>query len=203
MTQQHHTPSPTAARARNRRAVISALLTLAAITTGAGCSSSDGNKTDTSPTPSTVAPTTTVSAEEEQARKAVVAAYKGMTNERVKAYARSSLAGSQITSYATGKALRDVKNTVFVNMRNGIVFKGEPKVTAHEDDVALKSANKPSRASLLVCFDTNTWDPINKKTGKSVAVPNQVKRYTITADLQRVGSRWLVIEQDANLEKTC
>lgn len=203
MTQQHHTPSPTAARARNGRAVLSALLALAAITAAAGCSSSNGNKTDTSPTPSIAPPTRTISAEEAQARKDVIAAYQGMTNERVKAYAKSSLAGSKITRYATGKALRDVKNTVFVNMRNGIVFKGEPKVTAHEDDVALKTANEPSRASLLVCFDTNTWDPINKKTGKSVAMPNQVKRYTITADLQRVGSQWLVTEQDANLEKTC
>ncbi|MFJ9544328.1 hypothetical protein ACIRPX_44990 [Streptomyces sp. NPDC101225] len=193
----------TAVRTRNWYVASSVLVAIAAITLASGCSSGDGDKVDPSPTPSTAKPTKTVSPDEARARKAIIAAYQGMTDERVKAYAKSSLAGSKITRYATGKALRDVKDAVFVNMRNGIVFKGHPKVTTREDDVALETANKPFRASLLVCFDTNTWDPISTKTGKSVAVPNQVKRYTITADLQRVGSQWLVTKQDANLEKTC
>ncbi|TLS45752.1 hypothetical protein FE633_13395 [Streptomyces montanus] len=144
-----------------------------------------------------------MSADEAQARKAVIAAYQSMADEQAKAYAKSSLAGSDITKYATGKALRDVKDAVFVNMQNGIVVKGEPKVIAAEDDVTLDTTSKPQRASLQVCFDTNTWKPVDKKTGKSVAPPNQVKRYTITANLQQQRSRWLVTDEKADKEKTC
>ncbi|MFC8520456.1 hypothetical protein [Streptomyces sp. NPDC057257] len=203
MTQQHHTPPPTAARIRNASAVLSALLTLAAITTTAGCSSSAGNKTAPSHTPSAATPAKSVSAEETQARKDVIAAYRGMTNEQVKAYAKGSLSGSKITDYATGKALRDVKNDVFINMQNGIVAKGEPTVIANESGVELNLDSTPKTATLRLCFDQNSWTPIDKKTGKSVAPPNQVKRYTINANLENQGDRWRVTDEKANKERTC
>ncbi|MEU6578200.1 hypothetical protein [Streptomyces sp. NPDC046805] len=191
----------TAVRIRNLRTVASALAALAGITMVAGCSSGSGDKTDPSPTPSSAAPTKTVSNEEAQARKAVIAAYQGMTDEQVKAYAKSSLAGIDITKYATGAALRDTKDTVFVNMQNGIVVKGEPKVTASEDDVTLDASG--TQATLAVCFDLNTWVSVDKKTGKSVAPPHQVKRYPITARLQKQSSQWLVADEKADKEKTC
>jgi hypothetical protein len=203
VTHQHHTPVPTAVRSRNRLTACSALVALAAITVTAGCSSDNGDRTTASPAPSSAQPTTTVSADETKARKAVLAAYHGMTDEQVKAYAEASLAGSDITKYATGNALRDVKDAVFVNMQNGIVVKGEPEVIAGENDVTLDTTSKPPRAFLKVCFDTNTWEPVDKKTGKSVAPPNQVKRYTITAQLQQQGSQWLVTDEKADKERTC
>ncbi|KUM97374.1 hypothetical protein AQI95_41900 [Streptomyces yokosukanensis] len=126
-----------------------------------------------------------------------------MTNERVKAYAKASLDGSNITKYATGDALWEVKNAVFINMRNDIVVKGEPKVTATEDDASVDLDSTPPRATLRVCFDNNTWDPVDKKNGKSVAPPNQVKRYTINANLQKQGAQWLVTEAKADKERTC
>jgi len=203
VTDDHNSSVTTIVRIRNRRTVSTALVALAAMATAAGCSSGNKDESDQSPAPSSTAPTKTVSADEAQARKAVIAAYQGMTDEQVKAYAKSSLAGSNIIKYATGKALRDVKNAVFVNMQNGIVVHGEPEVTADEDDVTLDTASKPQRASLQVCFDMNTWEPIDKKTGKSVAPPEQVKRYTITVQLQEQGSRWLVTEEKADKEKKC
>ncbi|WP_371666380.1 hypothetical protein OG985_48370 [Streptomyces sp. NBC_00289] len=204
MTHEHHGPRLAAVRFRNRRAAASALLALAAITLAAGCSSSGGTKADSSPTPSSAQPTETVSADEAQARKAVIAAYQGMTDETVKAYAKSSLAGSNITKYATGKALRDVKDAVFIDMRNGIVSKGEPKVIAGEDDVSLgPGGGEAQRATLHVCFDMNTWEPINKRTGKSVSPPDQVKRYIITAHLQKQANQWRVTDEKANKERPC
>ncbi|MBO4259505.1 hypothetical protein [Streptomyces griseorubiginosus] len=201
MIQQHRTPSLTAVRNRDRRTAISALLALATITLTAGCSSGGGDNAETSPTPSSATPTKTMSADEAQARKDVIAAYQGMNDEEVKAYAKSSLAGSDITKYATGDALRDAKDTVFVNMRNGIVVKGEPKVTTSEDDVTFDASG--ARAALSVCFDLNTWESVDKKTGKSLVPPNQVKRYTITAHLQKQSSRWLVTDEKAHKDKPC
>ncbi|MPY30123.1 hypothetical protein FNH09_01960 [Streptomyces adustus] len=177
------------------------LVTLFAAAAMTGCSSSGDGKAEESPSASTASPTNSPNAEEAQARKDVIAAYRGMNDEEVKAYAKSSLAGSNITKYATGAALRDAKDTVFVNMRNGIVVRGEPKVTATEDDVALSAAG--TRATLTVCFDLNTWESIDKKTGESVTPPKQVKRYVITAHLQKQSSEWLVTDEKANKEKTC
>lgn len=203
MTHEHHRPRLTAVRVRNRRAAASALLALAAITLTAGCSSGGGTKADTSPTPSSTKPTKTVSADEAQARKDVIAAYRGMTDEQVKAYAKGSLSGSKITDYATGKALRDVKNDVFINMQNGIVSKGEPKVIASESGVEVNLDSTPKTATLRLCFDQNTWTPIDKKTGKSVAPPKRVKRYTINANLENQGARWRVTDEKADKERTC
>ncbi|WP_406436518.1 hypothetical protein OHB14_62190 [Streptomyces sp. NBC_01613] len=203
MTQEDHRTALTAVRIRNLRTVSSALVALAAITLSAGCSSGDGDKADTSPTPSSAKPTKTVSADEAQARKDVIAAYRGMTDEQVKAYAKGSLSGSKITDYATGKALRDVKNDVFINMQNGIVSKGEPKVIASESGVQVNLDSTPKKATLRLCFDQNTWTPVDKKTGKSVAPPKQVKRYTINANLENQGDRWRVTDEKADKERTC
>ncbi|MFD7283652.1 hypothetical protein ACFV80_43345 [Streptomyces sp. NPDC059862] len=150
-----------------------------------------------------MAPTDSLSAVEAQARKDVIAAYQGMTTEQVKAYAKASLKGSDITKYATGKALRDVKDAVFVNMQNGIVVQGEPQVSAAEDDVDLSLDSSPQRATLRVCFDMNTWEPVYKESGKSAAPPDQVKRYTITAELQNQANQWQVTDEKANKEQKC
>jgi len=194
-------PWLTAVRIRKRSTVSAALVTFTALAATAGCSTNDSDTAQKSPSPTTASPTNTVSAAEAQARKDVIAAYQGMNNEQVKAYAKSSLAGSNITKYATGAALRDTKDTVFVNMQNGIIVKGEPKVTVTEDDVAIDATG--TRATLTVCFDLNTWESVDKKTGKSVTPPNQVKRYTTVAHLQEQGSRWLVIDEKADKAKTC
>ncbi len=170
----------------------------------AGCSSGDGDKADSSPTPSSAKkPTKTMSADEAQARKAVVAAYQSMNAEQVKAYAKASLTGTQIAKYATGKELRDVKDAVFVNMQNDIIFKGEPKITASADDVVLHLDKIPKQATLRLCFDLNTWEPIYEKTGKSAAAPNQVKRYPITADLQQQAGQWQVTDERADKAGKC
>jgi hypothetical protein len=191
-------PWLTAVRIRNRSTVSAALVALAAIAATAGCSSSDGDTAQKSPKPTTAPPTSTVSSEA-QARKNVIAAYQGMNDEQVKAYAKSSLAESNIAKYATGAALRDTKDTVFVNMQNGIIVKGEPKVAI--DDVAIDATG--TRATLMVCFDLNTWESVDKKSGKSVTPPNQVKRYTTVAHLQKQGSRWLVTDEKADKAKKC
>lgn len=203
--QQHCSERKFAAvRTRNGYVVSSALVAIAAITMTAGCSSSNNSNADPSPSHSSAKPSKTVSAEEEQARKAIIAAYRGMTNERVAAYAKASLAESHINKYATGAALRDVKDAVFVNMRNGIVVKGEPKVIVGDDSVSLgPGGGAAQRASLRVCFDTNTWEPFDKKSGKSVAPPNQVKRYIITAHLQEQSNQWRVTDEKADKERAC
>ncbi|WP_371666769.1 hypothetical protein OG985_03610 [Streptomyces sp. NBC_00289] len=126
------------------------------------------------------------------------ATYRSLNAEQIKAYAKASLAGTQIAKYATGKELRDVKDAVFVNMQSDIVFTGEPKITAKEDDVVLNLEATPQRATLRLCFDLNTWEPKYKKTGKSAAAPNQAKGYPITAHLQEQASQWRVAEERAD-----
>lgn len=186
------------------RNVAGTAVALCAVLASSACSSSDDNsKGEESPGPATSSPLSSLSTEEVQARKDVIAAYRGMTDEQVKAYAKGSLSDSKITVYATGQALRDVKDAVFVNMQNGITSKGSPTVIADEDDVNLNLDGAPKTASLRLCFDQATWEPVDKKTGKSVAPPNQVKRYMITANLENQGDRWRVSNEKADKGKTC
>ncbi|MCX5083727.1 hypothetical protein [Streptomyces sp. NBC_00401] len=177
---------------------------MTALIAATGCSTAnEGGKGAGTTAPSSAAPTRTVSPEETEARNAVVAAYQGMNDEQVKAYASGSLKGSRITQFATGNALRDTKDTIFVNLQNDIVYKGKPIVTASSDDVDVNLKSDPKRATLRVCFDMNTWEPVNKKTGKSVAPPNQTKRYTLNAKLRTMGDRWLVTDGSADKEREC
>ncbi|MFD7781463.1 hypothetical protein [Streptomyces sp. NPDC059753] len=177
---------------------------MTALIAATGCSTAnEGGKGAETTAPSSAAPTRTVSPEETEARKAVVAAYQGMNDEQVKAYASGSLKGSRITQFATGNALRDTKDTIFVDMQNNIVFKGKPKLTIAPKDVEVDLKSEPKRATLRVCFDMNTWEPVNKKTGKSVAPPDQAKRYTLNAKLLFRGGLWLVSDDVADKERKC
>jgi hypothetical protein len=191
---------------RTRRQA-TALLIAGSLTGLAGCSDSTPAEEPKEIAPSSpasdAATPSAPSAVEARARKDVVAAYRGMIGERIKAYAKASLEDNKITDYATGKALRDVKHAVFINMQNGIIVKGEPRVSLSEDDVVLSLESLPQRATLRVCFDTHTWKPIDKTSGKSVAAPDQVKRYMITAKLQRQADQWRVTEERADKEQKC
>ncbi|MFD7205959.1 hypothetical protein [Streptomyces sp. NPDC059893] len=191
-------------RIRNQNRIPILFMGVATLIAATGCSTAnEGGKGAGTTAPSSAAPTRTVSPEETEARKAVVAAYQGMNDEQVKAYASGSLKGSRITQFATGNALRDTKDTIFVNLQNDIVFKGKPIVTASSNDVEVDLKSEPKRATLRVCFDMNTWEPVNKKTGKSVAPPNQTKRYTLNAKLRTMGDRWLVTDGSADKERKC
>ncbi|WP_405778673.1 hypothetical protein OG512_48760 [Streptomyces sp. NBC_01378] len=191
-------------RIRNQNRIPILFMGVAALIAATGCSTAnEGGKGAGTTAPSSAAPTRTVSPKETEARKAVVAAYQGMNDEQVKAYASGSLKGSRITQFATGNALRDTKDTIFVNLQNDIVYKGKPIVTASSNDVEVDLKSDPKRATLRVCFDMNTWEPVNKKTGKSVAPPNQTKRYTLNAKLRTMGDRWLVTDGSADKERKC
>ncbi|MFE9687535.1 hypothetical protein [Streptomyces sp. NPDC006285] len=169
----------------------------------AGCSSTNSKDDNSPPAPPLLSASATLSAEEIRARKDVITAYRAMNDAQIAAYAKASLKDSRITQYATGKALRDVKDAVFVNVQNDIVFTGAPKVTALEEDVDLNLGGTPKRATLNLCFDMNTWVPINKTTGKSVAAPARAKRYTVTAHLQNRADRWQVTEESADKDTPC
>ncbi|MFE4674470.1 hypothetical protein [Streptomyces sp. NPDC056723] len=192
-------------RIRNQNRIPILLMGAVALIAAAGCSTADeGGKRAGTTTPSSAAPPSkTVSPDEARARKAVVAAYQGMNDEQVKAYASGSLKGSRITQFATGNALRDTKDTIFVNLQNDIVYKGKPIVTASADNVEVDLKSDPKRATLRVCFDMSTWEPINKKTGKSVAPSNQTQRYTLNAKLRTMGDRWLVTDGSADKQRKC
>ncbi|WP_330279132.1 hypothetical protein OHO83_09110 [Streptomyces sp. NBC_00569] len=191
-------------RIRNQNRIPILFLGTAALIAVAGCSTADeGANGGGTTAPSSPAPSKTVSPEEAKARKAVVAAYQGMNDEQVQAYAAGSLKGSRITQFATGNALRDTKDTIFVDMQNDIVFKGKPKLTIDPNDVEVDLKADPKRATLRVCFDMNTWEPVNKKTGKSVAPPDQAKRYTLNAKLLSRGGLWLVSDDVADKERKC
>ncbi|MFD0033795.1 hypothetical protein ACFVJK_37305 [Streptomyces sp. NPDC127172] len=191
-------------RIRNQNRIPILFMGVATLIAATGCSTAnEGGKGAKTTAPSSAPPTRTVSPEETEARKAVVAAYQGMNDEQVKAYASGSLKGSRITQFATGNALRDTKDTIFVDMQNDIVFKGKPKLTIAPKDVEVDLKSEPKRATLRVCFDMNTWEPVNKKTGKSVAPPDQAKRYTLNAKLLLRGGLWLVSDDVADKERKC
>jgi len=135
------------------------------------------------------------------AKKAVVAAYTGMVDEQVKAFAKGSLKGSKLDDYAAEKSLSNLKGALLFNIQQGIVTKGEPKFEVTSTTVDLDSS--PHEATLTVCFDNNTWKSYDKKTGKSVSAPNQQKRYVVTEKLRTIGKRWFVIDGTTDREQAC
>ncbi|MER5184769.1 hypothetical protein ABT009_41875 [Streptomyces sp. NPDC002896] len=161
------------------------------------CSSEGDEPTgDQSSTPSA---SLTADPKQVEARDAALAAFHGMREEQVKAYAKGKASGTRLSTYAADKALSKIESELFKYRQAGVVFTGKPTSEAKVTAVDLK--RNPHKATITECFDTTAWKAM--KDGKDVTSPNQVHRYTVTGAVRTVGERWMVVDYNVDKERTC
>ncbi|MFJ5218722.1 hypothetical protein ACIP98_28875 [Streptomyces sp. NPDC088354] len=152
--------------------------------------------TAAAPTSPAATPDTTA-----DAKASVVAAFRGLTQARTAGLAKATFTGTDIERYASGQVLANAKQTLLINRANNIVTKGKPAFTVTATSVDLGAS--PHRATLTVCWDDTDWTPVNKASGKSVAVPGQNEQYPVTSKLRTIGTRWVLTDSTAHRDEKC
>ncbi|MFI7103289.1 hypothetical protein ACIBK8_28535 [Streptomyces sp. NPDC050161] len=143
--------------------------------------------------------TPTAPSKEDRAREAVLKSYAGMRAEQVKAYAVGKASGTDLTKYASDKALARIESELFQFRQAGVVFKGKP--TSKVTDLMLSLP--AHKATVTECFDTSGWKAVAKSSGKDVTGKNQVRRYTVTGAVRTIGDRWMVVSLDMDKQRPC
>ena len=152
----------------------------------------------TSPTPS-VDPTTAA------AEAAILQAYRGYWDTKVKLLAAPSpntapfdALWTQFALYAVDTAQADVYSTAFDLQRNGIAVRGEPVLTP-----SVKSIVAGQSASITDCVASSGWQPVYTNSGKSAAAPGQATRLVTDSTALFYDNRWVVNTSVVNRNTTC
>lgn len=173
----------------------------------AGCQSTrvDGVAAEPTKVNTRTTPGVQLSAEDQATVDAVWAIYQKLNTIYIKAAQTGTYnwdedpAKRPLYEYAAGQFLAALERDLDFMTEEGIVRTGEPKVS-------LRRVVSVSPTSILVesCVDDTAVDSVDKATKKSVAVPNQNKRYPVTlrAGLYPDGT-WRWVQSQADRSSTC
>ncbi|MFJ8752236.1 hypothetical protein ACIREO_23310 [Streptomyces sp. NPDC102441] len=175
---------------------------LCAVTLLAGCG--DGSDAPAQKKPSAPAATSASpsAGPEQEARKQVLTAYRGMWKEQVKIYGSGSFKGSELEKYAADKALSKVRAAAFYYQNNDLVVKGEPKL---KDDpkITLSMGGESKSATIVDCVDSTNFVPQNSKTGKKSELAGDNRRKVQTSKAQYGSGKWMITDSTIDKGSTC
>lgn len=182
----------TASRER-RRILWTAPLAAAVLFTLTGCGGQQDDG-DAKPTPHA---THTKDPQAAQ-KRAVLAAYRGMTAAETRTYAKGK-PDPKLERYAGNKALSGIRQTLLYYQDQGTVLRGKPQ---HAPKVIAVSG---SRATLADCVDTSHQVEVHKKSGKKVPAGHGSRRHynTATAIKTDKSRRWVIWTADIDRDRTC
>jgi hypothetical protein len=173
----------------------------------AGCQSTRVDDVATAPTKvnTRTSPGIRLNAEDQAAVDAVWATYAKLNTIYIKAAQTGTYnwdddpAKRPLYEYAGGQFLAALERDLGFMNEEGIVRTGEPKVS-------LRRVVSVSATSILVesCVDDTGVDAVDNTTRKSVAAPNQNKRYPVTL---RAGlfpdGQWRWVQSQADRASSC
>ncbi|WP_159399808.1 hypothetical protein [Streptomyces alboflavus] len=166
---------------------------------GGGDSDDSAKEKPSSPAPSSAPPS---AGPEQEARKQVLAAYRGMWSEQVKIYGSGSFKGTHLEKYAADKALSKVKAAAFYYQNNDLVVKGEPKL---KDDpkVTLTLGGTSKSATIVDCVDSTNFVPQNRRTGKKSQLDGDNRRKVQTSRAQYGSGKWMITDSTIDKGSRC
>ncbi|MEU9015759.1 hypothetical protein AB0D12_40060 [Streptomyces sp. NPDC048479] len=171
----------------------------------AGCGDSDGDSKPSAapPNASVTSGVAKASADPQEAeKKDVLASYRSMWAEQMKAYAKADAKGTDLKRYATLNALSKFELDLARMKAAGTVATGQlghaPEVTA------LETGGKLPRATVQDCIDLSKWKAVRTKTGEPIPLPtNQPRRYVATATAEKWPGGWRVTDYTPDGARTC
>ncbi|PNE43556.1 hypothetical protein AOB60_00410 [Streptomyces noursei] len=137
-------------------------------------------------------PTTAPHDPQAREKTAVLASYRALWAEQVKAYAKASDEGTELRKYATADALARAMGDLQRLKDGHKVVHGEPK---HDPTVTSMNLDKKiPEAKITDCLDVSGWK-LMTNDGKPVPTAQGVlKRYVATATAQKWGQRWMMTQ---------
>ena len=127
--------------------------------------------------------------------------YRRMRAEEVRAMRTGLLSGARVEDYAVGQAYASIGAEVGRDHLEGVAFVGTPTSTVRVVAVDLRQV--PHRATVSECLDVTHWVPVAATTRVPLALPDQVKRYTVSGTLVARGSGWVVDGYTVERSRPC
>ncbi|WP_330481456.1 hypothetical protein [Streptomyces sp. NBC_00724] len=167
----------------------------------AGCTSDDAKQSDPEPPVKPTASASPTQDPETEAKTEALAAYRNFWDEQVKAYAKASIDGTQLTKYATGTALARAQTDVAALQEKGVMATGRPVSNTVVTNMNL--GRKVPKATLTDCLDISGWKRVSRKTGKELPVPSKrLNRYVTVIKAEKWGTQWMILDVSPE-QRTC
>lgn len=143
------------------------------------------------------------------AAELVLRAYQGYWGAQVRAFANGSVAGADLSTYATGSALSDSYANVVRLQLGGLRMTGtpadSPRVTRIDGASGSASAGKGAlavqTADLYDCLDVSGWHQVH--SGATVPPGKGPSRYVVEATAKTVDGVWKIATVDREMSKSC
>ncbi|MER7680311.1 hypothetical protein [Streptomyces sp. NPDC096934] len=170
--------------------VVSGLMAVTAC--GSGSSSEDTRKTSSART-SAPAPATSSADPETAAKAQLLDAYRHYWDEKAAAYAKASMSGTRLETYAKGNALGLAQSDLKNLKASGRVTRGEPRIDPQV--IRLDLQRKVPLAKISDCLDVSTWKVLDAETKREVALPEDRRtKYVSNVTAEKWGKQWIVLD---------
>ncbi len=142
-----------------------------------------------------------MNAEDAEAGAAALAAYRNYVQTYVAASNKGDY-NAKLDRFVADPALLTVRQDLLIKFQQGLVTKGEPISAPTVSRV--DTSRRPLTAEIEDCFDTEEWDVVSKRTGKSVRTEGQATRYVVIAKAELFDDgQWRIREVNAQRERPC
>ncbi len=133
--------------------------------------------------------------------RAALRAYQDWWAAQVDALGRSDSDGSQLRAYSTGKALSEALANLHQVHEAKLVMVGSPRNSPVVKAIDLKA--DPQTAVVADCLDVTGWQQADAASGAIKAPKQALTRYGATVSLRRSGARWLIVDFEREVDRTC
>ncbi|MCT9010292.1 hypothetical protein ACWGKW_39740 [Streptomyces sp. NPDC054766] len=146
------------------------------------------------PTETTVSPSTDPGAP-------IESAYRRYWDEKVAAYAKASVEGTDLKKYAVAEAYSAAVTEVNALKAKGLIATGEPMLAPKVTSVDTK--RQVPQGSLTDCTDVSRWRLVKQASGKEVTLPKgRLTKYVTRVVAEKWYGHWVIVRVTPE-EKTC
>ncbi|MFF3617257.1 hypothetical protein [Streptomyces sp. NPDC002580] len=172
----------------------------------AACSGNDAKDGSTKRTASSAAPSPSTSAEtiappNTDAEGPIERAYRRYWDEKVAAYAKASVKGTSLKTYAVAEAYAATETEVNALKAKGLIAIGKPTLTPKVTSVNTK--RQVPQGLLTDCTDVSQWKLIRQSSGEEVTLPKgRLTQYVTKVVAEKWYGHWVIVKVTPE-EKPC
>ncbi|MFD4588284.1 hypothetical protein [Streptomyces sp. NPDC058434] len=174
-----------------------AAVTLGSLAALTGCSNNDapdqsGKPAASSSPTSSSSPSPSPSQTTDPNAQAVLAAYNHYWDAKAAAYAKASVAGTDLEKYAVGEARTATEYEVKSLAKKGFITTGQPSRSPAVTKVDL--SKKVPSATVRDCVDVSSWKLVDSKTGSPVQLPKERRtKYISAVTAEKWNGQWVIL----------
>ncbi|GGJ60669.1 hypothetical protein [Streptomyces brasiliensis] len=121
------------------------------------------------------------------------AAYRKYWDEKVKAYGKASIEGTDLKKYAVAEAYTQAETEVKALKAKGLVATGKPVLAPTVTSV--DTARKTPQGSLTDCTDISRWELVKQSSGQAVTLPKgRLTKYVTKVAAEKWYGHWVIVK---------